>query len=250
MIQYIPQDLWLSIIQYGICGIAELSSFSMVSKRFRNIFFQEKWISVITSRNFNRSLRQFLTSIYHNEGSIQEYVITKVLSFLSQYRYCFSGAFALAVILGQNITDTPWDLTVVDIYISISRRDFSRQRFRDQIKDWWNDVNWFICCKMGNVIFGRTDRLCQWIPSITENHYIMAMVIFEIVGHEDKDTRSFRFFILTLGFMQLHMNFVNLNLRSRFCPTQFQWMLQERAGPGLDIQQLSSTKVDLTLLGF
>ena len=200
MIQYIPQDLWLSIVQYGICGITELSDFSLVSKRFRNLFFQEKWMTVITSRNFKRLLRQFLPSIHHNEESLQDYVITKTLSLLSQYRYCFSGAFALAVILGQNITDTPWDLTVIDIYISISRRDFNRQRFRNQIKGWWNDVNWFIHCKMGNVIFGRPNRLRQWIPTITENHHIMAMVIFDIVGHEDKDTRSFRFFILNSRF--------------------------------------------------
>jgi len=200
MIQYIPQDLWLSIVQYGICGIAELSSFSMVSKRFRNLFFQEKWISVITSRNFNRWLRHFLPSIHHNEESLQDYVITKTVSFLSQYRYCFSGAFALAVILGQNITDTAWDLTVVDIYISISRRDFSRQRFGDQIKEWWNDVNWFIRCKMGNVSFGRRNRLRQWMPTITEKRHIIEIVIFEIVGNEDKDTRSFRFFILNSRF--------------------------------------------------
>ena len=154
MIQYIPQDLWLSIVQYGICGITELSSFSLVSKRFRILFFQEKWISVITSRNFIRSFRQFLSPIHHNEDSLQDYVITKTLSLFSQYKYCVSGAFALAVILGQNITETPWGLTVIDIYISISRQDFSRQRFRDQIKGWWNDVNWFIRCKMGNIIFG------------------------------------------------------------------------------------------------
>ena len=200
MIQYIPQDLWLSIVQYGICGITELSSFSLVSKRFRNLFFQEKWISVITSRNFIRSFRQFLSPIHHNEESLQDYVITKTLSLFSQYKYCVSGAFALAVILGQNITETPWGLTVVDIYISISRQDFSRQRFRDQIKGWWNDVNRFIRCKMGNIIFGRPHRLRQWIPTITENHHIMVLVIFDIVGHEDKDTRSFRFFVLNSRF--------------------------------------------------
>ena len=200
MIQYIPQDLWLSIVQYGICGITELSSFSLVSKRFRILFFQEKWISVITSRNFIRSFRQFLSPIHHNEESLQDYVITKTLSLFSRFKYCVSGAFALAVILGQNITETPWGLTVVDIYISISRQDFSRQRFRDQIKGWWNDVNRFIRCKMGNIIFGRPHRLRQWIPTITENHHILAMVIFDIVGHEDKDTRSFRFFVLNSRF--------------------------------------------------
>ena len=200
MILYIPQDLWLSIVQYGICGIIDLSSFSLVSKRFRTHFYQERWLAVITFRDFHRSLRQFLPSIHHNDESLQDYVITKTLSFLSQYKYCFSGAFALAVILGQNITDTPWDLTVVDVYISISRREYSRRRFRDHIKEWWNDVNWFIRCKMGNVLTGRPSRLRHWMPTITQNHHMMALVIFDIVGHEDKDTRSFRFFILDSRF--------------------------------------------------
>ena len=54
----------------------------------------------------------------------------------------------------------------------------------------------------------------------------------------------------TLDFMQLHMNFVNQNQCSRFYPIQSSWMMQEPAGPELDIHQPSSTKAGLTLLGF
>ena len=126
-IHAIPLELWNSILLYAILGIVELSDLGLVSKEFRCRFFGEKWMSIIAHRNLCRSLKQFFPLIQHNEEYFQDYVISRFYTFLSQYRYCISSDFTLAVILGDDVGKDGWNVTDVNVYISMSKRDFSRK---------------------------------------------------------------------------------------------------------------------------
>jgi len=199
-INSIPLELWDSILLWAILGINNLSDLSLVSKQFRCIFFTEKWMSKIAHRNMCSSLKQFLPFIEHNEDCFQDYVISRTITLLSQYNYCFSGAFTLAVILGANIGKLGWNLTTVDIYISMSKQDYSRQQFSESVHEWWEEVNAYFNCTMANLKFCTTTKIKEWIPTITQNHHMMVLITLQIFGHDDDDSRVFRLFILNSRF--------------------------------------------------
>jgi len=199
-INAIPMELWNSILLYAILGINELFDLSLASKQFRLSFFTKNWMSMIAHRNLCKSLKQFLPFIEHNEECFQDYVISRTITFLSQYRYCFSGAFTLAVILGDDVRNHGWNLTDVNIFISMSKRDYSREKFVDSVLKWWEDVGAFCNCTMATLKFGKKNRIKDWMPTITQNHHIIISITFQIMGHHEGDNRTFQFFILDSRF--------------------------------------------------
>jgi hypothetical protein len=195
-INAIPLELWKSILLYAIWGIVELSDLSLVSKEFRSIFFTEKWMSIIAHRNSYKLLKQFLPFIHHNEEYFQDYVISRTYTFLSQYRYCISGAFTLAVILGNDVGKEGWNVAEVEIYISMSAQEFSKKRFSQSVRHWWKEIKPYFNYTKGNLKFVSKTNINVWMPTIILNHYMMALVTFTIIGHDQDHGRRFHFFIL------------------------------------------------------
>jgi len=210
-IKAIPLELWNSILLYAILGIVELSDLSLVSKEFRSTFFTEKWMSIIAHRNSYHSFKQLLPFIHHNEEYCQDYVISRTYTFLSQYRYCISSAFTLAIILGNDVGTQGWNVTKVKFYISMSAQEFTKERFSESVRHWWNEIKPYFKYTKASLKFVSKSKINVWMPTILLNHYMMELVQFKIIGHDEDVCRRFNFFILN----SRHHHDPNLFCKSR-----------------------------------
>ena len=78
----------------------------------------------------------------------------------------------------------------------MSKRDFSYKQFSRNVREWWDEVKANFNYTKASLNFVSKSKIKVWIPTIVLNHYLMALVTLEIIGHDEDDGRIFRFFIL------------------------------------------------------
>jgi len=209
----IPQELWGMIIIFSIKNIQELSSFSMLSKELRMKVFRKQYFLSLLHQNFYALFSNWLLYFTSSrEKVVVRSIISKFLSFLSNYNYCFSGGFALATILGvQDISfinhqqgtpiendshaDYKWCGSDMDIYISAIPMRYNRDAFCDQVYAWWQEVkNLFSPSTLDVGSRRQLRKYGQCSLKLTKTFFIIDVVNFHLTS--GRKERVFQFIIL------------------------------------------------------
>jgi len=119
--------IWTLITDYCMSTIYDMHSFVLVSKSFYKMFTSRRGrFSKIVGHSFTSLLKTFFAPIC-NPGINEFDFLDSFFKFLNQFQYddmpyCISGGFALAILLGANLSSPEWKKVDLDIYLS--NRDY------------------------------------------------------------------------------------------------------------------------------
>ena len=193
----IPEEIIADLILFGIVGLIDLNNVSLVSKPFRNVFFTKFNMEQILKRNFRKHMFYFLYFLDHCDKTHEELFMTSLYRYLSKYRYCISGGFALGVIDGTTKAIPPfWHSGDIDIYISMPKTNIYRFRdFYTALANWWRSIRYLFDFSHVELEFYSSGDYCNiWSPAPTFKDYVQGVFTLKING--EFQPRTIQFIIL------------------------------------------------------
>jgi len=170
--------IWTLIADYSMSNIYDMHSFFLVSKSFCKLFQSRRGrFSKLVGRSFKSLLEIFFAPMC-NSGIGVLTLLDSFFKLLDKFQYddmsyCISGGFALAVLVGADLSSPEWCGVDLDIYFT--SRDYSK--FRKALS-LWADNNGIreYCCKY---LHPNYDFEKMWGPKdISVDYFLYELVEF------------------------------------------------------------------------
>jgi len=193
--------IWTLIADYSISNMYDMHSLVLVSTSFFEMFTSRRSrFSKLIGHSFTSLLENFFEPLC-NSGINKVDFLDSFFKFLNQFQYddmpyCISGGFALATLLGANLSSPKWEKVDLDIYLSNRDYiDFMRALAR------WSQEQHIISCnyKFYCANFNFEPNWQEWFTA--PDWFLDNIVEFTVTREDITQNRRIKFYFVIAELM-------------------------------------------------